>query len=389
MQIPVTIILLSLSIILLVIYIILHWLSYVPIPQQNEQPPLYKDKKDCPAFSIVIITHDSDYMLEQLINNLVSQEYPNFEILIVNNASTDDTNDVIRRVTDQHPDLIRHTYLPQNRNGILHMAIATTLGVRAARNEWIILLKPNSFPKSALWLSSIAQAIKRGAKLCIGYNDYCGFDNSNWVSKAIKWRRKSQILNFRAINRGKCKPIETENSNLVFSKKSFLDNGGYGRWLSLKNFHENLYVTSFYKSKETAFLSSPEAQVETILPPIEDLWNTDRSIMKKSYHKFNFKTKLRRIHYTLIGCVYILAVFSILLSIYFTLYPLSIDNSSNFLDFSTTYYNIPIAITTLTTAFIIISLIQFLCKIHYNSCDKAKLRTNRCLSPKSFLAHIK
>ena len=385
MQIPILIILLLLSFIFLIVYIILYWLSYVPINQKKMQPIFCDDQKNCPSFSIVIITHDSDSMLERLIDNLVSQKYPNYEILIVNNASTDDTNDVIRRVTDQHPDLIRHTYLPQNRNGILHMAIATTLGVRAARNEWIVLLKPNSFPKSDMWLSSIAQAILSGKRLCIGYNDYYGLERSKWVKKAIRWRKKSQILNFRAIYRGKYKPIETESSNLTFSKEDFLNNGGYGRWLSLKNFHENLYVTTFYKSKETAFLFSPEAQVETMLPPIEDLWITDRNMMLKSYHKFSYKTKLRRMHYAFIGVIYILALINLLLGIYLTFCPLAIDNSYKLLDLTTTMYNIPIGITTLTVAFLVISLIQYICIIHYNTRDKEQLKTHRILSPDNFL----
>lgn len=381
MEIPIIIVLTAASFVLLSIYIILYWKSYVPIPLNTDNAQHFGFKKDntrLPSFSVVIITHDCDSLLEQLIKKLVAQQYPFFEILIVNNASTDGTNDVIKRATIEHPDIVRHTYLPQNRNGILHMSIATTLGVRAARNEWIILLKPTSFPKSELWIASIAHAILEGANICLGYNDYFGYDNSRWVRKAIRKRNKAQLLNFRAIFRGKCKPVECEGSNIVFSKKDFLKNGGYRHWLYLKTGHENLYITTNAPKGKTAFLTEPDSQVETILPPIEDLWKIERKLAVKSYKKFNMSTKLRRNHYTILGTVYVMSVLCMLASIYFTFFPLETDSSYSILKTAWLSADHEVFITIpciLLLLFVIISLIHYFFVINFYHRDRKRLYT--------------
>lgn len=374
---PISLTLIILSLLLLPICVILYHRSYISIakPQTPPSKPTI-DTDKLPSFSIVVATHDSDYMLKNAIDKLVAQQYPKFEIVIVNNASTDNTNDVITRATNEHPDLIRHTYLPQNRNGILHTAMATTLGVRASRNEWVILLKPNSTPKSSQWLMTIAQTIDHDTKLCIGYNDYYGYDNSKWVRKAIAWRKKSQIRNYHAICCGKRKPIETENSNIAFRKSDFFSNGGYGRWLFLKSFHENLYVTTFMKPCETKFLTTPEARVETLLPPIETLWQTERRLIKKSLSKLSRSTKLRRGHRLMINLLYIVAAIMMIAGVAFSVFPPSSDNSQDYFDMvsaTTLLQSVPLTSVVAALVFAILSLIHCIVVVWLDRRDAQRL----------------
>lgn len=385
MQLPLVLILFGIAFLLLLTYIILHWASYVPIKPScpGDNTSGYPETAS-PSFSVVIITHDSEIMLERVIELVAQQDYPKFEILIVNNASTDNTNDVIKRSINKYPTIVRHTYLPQNKNGILHMSMATTLGVRAARNEWIVLLKPTSTPKSNLWLASIAQSIDDHTRLCIGYNDHYGYDNAKWVRKAINLLRKRQILNYRAIMRGKRKPIEVDNSNIAFCKKDFFDNGGYGKWLYLKNFHENLYATTYIKPRETKFLTSPDSQVETILPPIQELWETDRRILRKAYRKFSFTTKLRRIHYILLGCLYLLSALCAAASLSLALLHLPVDNTSAYIAIyapENTYSGLPLIPIAAVIVFILLSLIHYIFILHYRHKDIKRLYTPLVSNP--------
>ncbi len=370
LSIPISFILLCLSLIILLIYVILYWRSYVYIPAQSDEAPQPVDKANAPSISVVIITHDSDDMLERVIDNIAGQNYPNFEIVVVNNASTDNTNDVIKRATAKYPNVIRHTYLPQNKNGILHMSIATTLGVRASRKEWIVLMRPNSTPKTNMWLNSIATAILQGYSLCLGYNDYYGYDDSAWVKSAIRWRKKHQILNFRAINRGKRKAIEAENTNIAFRKEDFLKFGGYGRWLDVKNYHENLYATTFYNSGEVAMLTEKDAQVEKLLPPIVDLWNTDKFLLKRAYKKFSRSTKLRRNYYSILTWLYIISVIVLGVGSYLAYCPLPMDTTSLVFDYNI-YIGIdmPVVIAAAVLLFFIISLTHLIFKAYRNNSD--------------------
>ncbi len=379
MELPVATILFSASFVLLAVYIISYWASYVPVRKDSLPMPKNSDSAKLPAFSVIIVTHDSDSLLERLVNRLVAQHYPAFEILIVNNASTDNTGDVIKRASFEHPSIVRHTFLPQNKNGVLHMSMATTLGIRAARNEWVVLLKPTSLPKSDFWLASIARAISGGAEICIGYNDYFGYDNSKWVRKAIKKRRKAQLLNYRAVFRGKCRPVECEGSNIAFSKTDFFRNGGYGSWLALRDCHENLYVATYSKKNKTAFLTGSESQVETVLPPIEELWDIERRHALKSYKKLSVATKLRRNHYAMLSLVYLLSLVCMALGVCFTFCPPAFGDSLSVIRVFACppdYFAIPMSSTMsviVALLFVIVSLTHYFCVLFFRRRDHKRL----------------
>lgn len=381
---PLYIILLALSLILLLLYIILYWRSYVKVDKQESDNLKQKSATSnqqhaaWPSFTVLIITHDSDRMLQYAIDRVAAQQYPDFEIMVVNNASTDNTNDVIKRCTKQYPNILRSTHLPQNRNGILHMAMATTLGVRAARKDWVVLLRPNSIPKSPLWLHCIADAINHGCDLCLGYNQYYGLYNAKWEQRASRWYRKRQLLNYRAINRGSRKPIEAESSNLAFRKQDFLDNGGYGRWLNLANYHQHLYASTYATHGTTTMLMQPEAQVETMLPPIFQLWQTDYQQTRKAYRRLSSTTKLRRSYYSRLTMLFLTAALVLIVGIVLAIWPLAGDTSATIINNSVTIPGLPsVPAITLCSAIVFAAsaLIHHICRIHCRRRDYKMLNT--------------
>ena len=374
---PIYLIILSASILLLIIYLILYWRSYVAVKSHESS---VESQESLPGISVVIITHDSDRMLQHTINTVAAQQYPDFEIVVVNNASTDDTNDVIKRAAKQYPTLLRSTHLPQNRNGILHMTIATTLGVRAARKEWIVLLRPNSTPKSDLWLQNIAQAMHQDCDMCIGYNQYYSYDNTAWEKHALRWHQRQQILNYRAIYRGKRKPIAAESSNIAFRKQDFLDNGGYGRWLNLSSYHEPLYATTFATPRNTEMLMQPDAQVETLIPPILQLWETEHQQTKKAYRRLASSVKMRRHRYTFYTILALIA-FALLVAgmVYSIVNGQQTTDNSPFSMFnaqcSIVNINLPALAACAAILFVAITLIHLICKGHCWRKDRKFLNT--------------
>ena len=305
---------LAAALLLLIIYVLLWWHAHTSIKVPRQLVPPTKEELSnatLPSISIVIITHDSDHMLQIAIDKVVRQQYPDFEIVVVDNASTDETADVIKRAAAQHPNLLRSTRLPRNTHGLLHMSMAVTLGIRASRKDWIVLLRPNSTPKTDLWLLSIAEAIAKGNRLCIGYNHYYGYYSASWERKAARWYRHRQLLNYNAINSGKRTPIGAEPSNFTFNKADFLANRGYGKWLHIANYHEQLYAASNAIPRQTTFLTMPDAQVETVLPPIRELWNTERQQTLKAARQLPRSVKLRRGYNTRLAGLFLLSVLTL------------------------------------------------------------------------------
>ena len=83
-----------------------------------------------PKVSIVLPTYNRSYSILKSINSVLSQSYEDFELIVVDDASVDDTEAVMSSIADHRVKYIRHEY---NKGG----AIARNTGIAISRGEFI------------------------------------------------------------------------------------------------------------------------------------------------------------------------------------------------------------------------------------------------------------
>jgi len=86
-----------------------------------------------PLISVIIPTYNHSNYLSRALQSVCDQTYFNWEAIVIDNNSTDDTNTVIGSFTDK-----RIRSLKINNNGII--AASRNMGIRAAKGEWIAFL---------------------------------------------------------------------------------------------------------------------------------------------------------------------------------------------------------------------------------------------------------
>lgn len=91
-----------------------------------------------PLVSVIIPAYKQARFLPQAVQSVLDQTYTNVEIIVVNDASPDDTDAVMGRFRDP-----RITYLVHDRN--LRVAAARNTGMRAARGEIFALLDADDY----------------------------------------------------------------------------------------------------------------------------------------------------------------------------------------------------------------------------------------------------
>lgn len=88
---------------------------------------------NCPLVSVVIPTYNHAHFLGRALQSVLDQTYTNWEALVIDNHSTDNTNEVLRQYSDP-----RITLLKIHNNGVI--AASRNMGIRAAKGEWIAFL---------------------------------------------------------------------------------------------------------------------------------------------------------------------------------------------------------------------------------------------------------
>ena len=96
-----------------------------------DEPP---ELVDYPGVSIIVPAHNESFAILETIDSLAAQKYPEFEIIVVNDGSTDDTAEILDRLVDEGK--IRAIHLATNQG----KAAAMRVGTLASNHEILVCI---------------------------------------------------------------------------------------------------------------------------------------------------------------------------------------------------------------------------------------------------------
>ena len=105
-----------------------------------------------PLVSVIIVNWNGQAFLAEVLGKLQVQSFKDFEIIVVDNGSTDGSMDLLRTFRPQ----VRVECLPVNQG----FAAANNIGAALSRGHWIALLNNDAFPQSN-WLAALVSATER------------------------------------------------------------------------------------------------------------------------------------------------------------------------------------------------------------------------------------
>ena len=132
-----------------------------------------------PGMSVIIATSDCEHLLEKHLPLILQQEYPDFEVIVVDDNSKDDTRELVGRLSEQYPNLYG-TFTSDSIRYISHKKLALMLGIKAAKKEWVVFIEPDCYPTSNQWLARLARHCTDSTDVVLGYSNYerkSGFAN--------------------------------------------------------------------------------------------------------------------------------------------------------------------------------------------------------------------
>ena len=197
--------------------------------------------------SVVVCGYNEAENLKRLLPLLLNQEYARFEIVVVNDQSTDNTKFVFKE-WDWHPKLKVVTIDEHVKKGF-GKKFALTLGIKAAQYDHLLLTDADCYPKDKQWISSMVQYFCHRKEIVLGYGGY--EKHSGLLNKLVRFdtfQVALQYLSYALIGQS----YMGVGRNLAYKKSLFFDNKGFASHIHIPSGDDDLFIREVATSKNVA-----------------------------------------------------------------------------------------------------------------------------------------
>ena len=208
-----------------------------------------------PPISIIIAARNESDNLYDNLPYILTQDYPEFEVIIVNNQSIDDSSWLLKALCLQHKNL-RVVEIAKNKHLLPGKKLPITLGVKGAKYENMVFTDADCRPASNKWLSIMAASFSDKKQIVLGYAPY--YKSKGIINKIIRYDTAFIGVSYLSMALVKL-PYMGVGRNLAYSKKVFDAVKGFKSHYSLPSGDDDLFIQEAAVNQNYTIQISPES----------------------------------------------------------------------------------------------------------------------------------
>ncbi len=255
----------TLTLVIAAVLLLMAFISPVMSPLfrrlRHEEPP---QMSELPKITVLLVSNGDHIALDEHLPIFLTQDYaPGYDVVVVSEKADAETDNVLKRYAGNEK--IYSTFVPESSRYMSKNKLAITLGVKAAKNNWIVLTDPRCKPMGSDWLSSLAKSLSDKNSIVLGY--------VNYAEDSMPYHRFEQMHTalylLRAAQNGEA--YRTNSPLLAFKKSDFMNNNGFLEHLRYSIGEYDFMVNKFAKLGDSEVALSPQA------------WLSENAISEKTW----------------------------------------------------------------------------------------------------------
>nr|MBC7614280.1 glycosyltransferase [Pseudopedobacter sp.] len=224
--------------------------TYKPIEEDNDGIKI--------PVSVIICARNESKNLQKNLPHILNQDYPDFEVVVVNDCSIDNSEDILRTFQDSYSNL-KVVKIEEHPRYKTAKKFAVTLGIKATSNEHLIFTDADCIPNSNQWISLITRHFQSPEKeIVLGFSPYDRY--KGFLNKLIRYETFQTALNyfsFALIGM----PYMGVGRNLSYKKSLFFKGKGFASHMHIPSGDDDLFVNQNATLENVSIEFTLDAQV--------------------------------------------------------------------------------------------------------------------------------
>ena len=198
--------------------------------------------------SIVICSQNESENLKRFLSSVLEQDYPLYEVIVVNDGSTDESEEVLGNLEKQHKHLYR-TYIPEDVKYLSRKKLAMTVGIKAAKYDYLLFTEPSCEPFGKNWLSSMSRNFSEDKTVVLGFSPLSR--SKGLKTKFAAYDNLTNGLQYLSLAM-KGHPYRGVGRNMGYKKSHFFEHKGYAKFIHLRAGEDDLFINQIATASNTA-----------------------------------------------------------------------------------------------------------------------------------------
>lgn len=211
--------------------------------------------------SVLICAKNEAKNLLAFLPSILKQNYPNFQVVLINDASSDNTLEIMEDFAEQYDNIkivnVRNTEAFWGKK-----KYALTLGIKAAKYEQLLLTDADCQPVSEHWIRDMSAHFTAKNTIILGYGAYNKIKNS-LLNKVIRYETlltAMQYFSFAKIGI----PFMGVGRNLAYKRSEFFKTNGFINHIDVRSGDDDLFINEAATSQNTSICFSPSSFTTSI-----------------------------------------------------------------------------------------------------------------------------
>lgn len=258
--------------------------------RKKEESGEQKTESKLPPVSVVLTARNDAAWLKENLVYLLEQDYPNFEVVVVDYLSHDDTQFVLKLLKDYYPHL-KVVPFKEDVNLFQGKKYPLSIGIKSAKNDILMLADPDCTPQNMQWLRGMVKGyLNKGTQIVLGF---CGLKRTKTLLGVMQQydnlAYSSHYLGCAIMGY----PYTGSGRNLSYRRNFFFKQGAFIRHYSVAGGSDDLFIYQNASGGNTAVCIDSDACLCTEPKKTFKQWHRQRldRVSTRNWHSIGSRLR--------------------------------------------------------------------------------------------------